>query len=184
MRVCIAIVRICLTAAASIWCTAVLAQDAGGSRPPLPEAPGEQAQPEIRIFDQWGVQCGATGQGGCIAFQNISTEDSQTPVMLVRVGYLPTNQGTRAAMEIVLPLGIYLKFGVAIEVDGEGIARDYFDHCARGGCFALFSFEDDIAQKFLSGSSGKVVFQDGTQETVEIPFSLDGFSDAFNELKG
>jgi invasion protein IalB len=138
-----------------------------------------------QVFQDWTVNCQAMPEKptieACFIRQNIVETESKEPVMQVAVGYLGAD-GAPAAL-VSLPLGIRLPPGVELAVDKEPQGELQFERCLPNGCQVQFLLDDKLLSAFRSGIAGEVTFQDGTGRAVAVPFSLKGFTAAFNSLK-
>lgn len=138
-----------------------------------------------KVFQDWTVNCQAMPEKptieACFIRQNVVESESKQPVMQVAAGYLGTS-GKPAAV-ISLPLGIRLPPGVNLKIDKEPRGDLQFERCLPNGCQVQFLLDDQLLKSFKSGIEGEVAFEDGTGRPVAVPFSLKGFTAAFDSLK-
>ena len=56
------------------------------------------------------------------------------------------------------------------------------ERCLPDGCKFGLALEKDRLWTFKAGNAGRVVFQDAGGRNINVPFSLKGFTAAFNSL--
>lgn len=155
--------------------------------PSLAAAAPEEGKP----FKDWIVKCEKqleAKEGGekgeikvCYIVQNLMLKEGNRQLLNVKVGYLP-NSGQVAAI-FTLPLGFHLPPGVSLKIDEEEAVTFPVQHCIKSGCMAALPVEEELLYSMKMGGKGYLTFMDGTRRSVSIPFSLDGFTAAFNSLK-
>ncbi len=137
-------------------------------------------------FDDWTARCNEeqmTAMGTkCFIFQSVVESEQQRTVMMFVIGQPPNAPQPRAM--IVMPLGIDLRPGIELVVDGGTPRRYPFVACFQDGCQAHLKVDDDLLGIFKRGVKGSIAFRalPGGQ-TVKIPFSLKGFTAGLNSLK-
>jgi len=143
-----------------------------------------QAKPEHgKKFKDWTVMCELlprSKQEVCNIFQNVTNEKNNV-VLQIAIGYPPGS--TNAQALITLPLGVFLQTGIEFKPGTAKAFRTPFGVCVKTGCIAVIHLSDDIVKGMKSGSKGSVKFAAGKKQVIELPFSLSGFTAAFNSLK-
>jgi invasion protein IalB len=158
---------------------------------PAPPATGEAA-PELEIterqFQDWMVRCGrATAEGPEVCeMQQQATDDDGRPIMAVAVGTVPGTSDL--GLLIMLPLGILLPAGVALQVDGGAEVPLEVQRCERQGCRIERLIEPELLNRLKAGRAAKVFFgaldPQGQVQRVNVPVSLLGFTAALSQLTG
>jgi len=150
--------------------------------PPPPAEPGL----EVRQFQDWVVRCGQpTGgaQEACEMVQQRLDEKGQT-VLAIAVGKVPNTNDP--GMLIILPLGIWLRPGVVLKVDGGEEVPVPVERCERRGCQVELLLEPNVLTLLKGGTEANVLFQiydeNGQPKVVGVPFSLLGFTAALTEI--
>ena len=144
------------------------AQEAGGTRA---EAPGSA----------WKVVCGdetlEDDEGGCRMAQTIVTNESTEPVLLVRV--FP---GDRPTVVATVPLGVLLKAGITLAIDGGAPLRHRYEVCNAEGCHVGIPLEPSLLRRLQRGNEARFGLVDGAQQPIELPISLTGFTAGWKTL--
>jgi invasion protein IalB len=150
--------------------------------PPPPAEPGL----EVRQFQDWVVRCGQPAEGApsaCEMVQQRLDEQGQT-VLAIAVGKVPNTNDP--GMLIILPLGIWLRPGVVLQVDGGEEVPVPVERCERRGCQVELLLEANVLTLLKAGTEANVLFQiydeNGEPRVVGVPFSLLGFTAALNEI--
>lgn len=150
--------------------------------PPPPAEPGL----EVRQFQDWVVRCGSPAEGApqaCEMVQQRLDEQGQT-VLAIAVGKVPNTNDP--GMLIILPLGIWLRPGVVLKVDGGEEVPVPVERCERRGCQVELLLEANVLRLLKAGTEANVLFQiydeNGQPKVVGVPFSLLGFTAALNEI--
>lgn len=147
-------------------------------------APVAAAQ-DGEVFQDWHVRCGQEQQeqwsGGCLMVQSVVNSQNQQPVMRFFVGHLTDSK--EAAAVLILPLGVRVAPGVLLQIDQNEANRIPFDICLPDGCRVSFKLNDTQLSALKGGIGGRVAFQDGTGQNVELPFSLKGFTAALTAIQ-
>ena len=138
-----------------------------------------------RQFKDWVVRCGRPNEQApelCEMQQLVDSEDRT--VMAVAVARVPGT--TDLGLLIVLPLGIVLPAGVALQIDGGAEIPLQVDRCERQGCRIEMLLEPDLVNRLKAGSRATVFFEapdpQGERQRLAVPISLLGFTAALNEV--
>ena len=148
--------------------------------------PTVQALERGQRFKDWLVDCEKQPDQTeeiCFITQTVVVKENDKPVLHVRIGYVPDEQGQRRpAALMVLPLGVYLPSGIGFKIDDGKLGRVQYERCIPTGCVAPFPLDDKIISEFKRGNKMEVRFHDGFN-TIPVPVSLQGFTAGFNALK-
>ena len=133
-------------------------------------------------FKDWTVRCAGTQTTRCEMYQTVFADAKQTQrALLAVVGY--PNGSTDPGMIIVLPLGISFPPGTFVQVDDGGPIRVPVERCEKDGCRIELLLAAGFLETLMSGNQATVIAHDRQRRSFSIPFSLQGFTAAFNALK-
>ncbi len=138
-------------------------------------------------FGAWQLRCGqlpGATEESCILSQDLIDQNSQRPLMQVAIGHF--GQQRQPGTIITLPLGIRLPPGIEVKVDGVTVGNLAFRQCSPppvNGCQATLILDKGILDLFKAGNTGTARFQDTLGQTIEIPFSLSGFTAGYNKVR-
>ena len=150
--------------------------------------PQQRLQPTGESFGSWRLICAVptntTAQEQpqtCFISQRFLDPNSQRPVLVVTIGYF--RPGAPLGALFALPLGIPLAKGVEINVDGRPIMTVPFDICRRDGCQVFVQLNDTLVGSFKAGNQAAIILRSNTGESLNIPFSLQGFTAGFERVR-
>jgi invasion protein IalB len=112
--------------------------------------------------------------------QQILDQRTRQSVLQLHLGRAPSGKGYN--MVVVLPLGVTVPSGIAIQI-GDAKRNVAFTQCLPGGCLAPLAVDDALLAKMKSTQEGRVGVVDRVGKTVAIPFSLKGFAPAFEKME-
>jgi len=142
------------------------------------------ANADIERYQDWGVRCGTRPQGNqerCEMFQQLTRDDSENPVMRILIGFPPGEDQAAAAM--ILPLGILIQPGISIRVDNGEPTPAPIKLCVADGCRTSFRISPRMLEQMKAGKRAYVRVKDPRGESVDLPISLSGFTNAYAQLK-
>jgi len=158
---------------ASSLATSVFAQEAQPQNTPPSPSISE------RIGD-WRYLCfGPETDRECGAVQ-VQVNEREQRVLEAR---LVNVNGNDVALLLILPLGINLREGAGISVDGEELGTAGFDVCTPEGCQVLVVPSPDEMTKFKKGIEATISVVAGGNNRVAIPLSLKGFTASEKKLR-
>lgn len=140
---------------------------------------GGHAMAQETSFGDWAKQCEPVGSDGerCYLVQTVKA--GEKPVMVVVVAYSPGRE--RLAAMIDVPLGMHLPTG--LEVRAAGVVKQIdFEQCLPTGCRAMLPMDGDILEALKNGDAAAIAGRGRDGESVELPISGAGFSEAFGAL--
>lgn len=135
---------------------------------------GPVAAQATQTNTDWQVICDAEG---CRMAQSLIAEAGQKPVMSVRIFANP-----QPTMLISLPLGIFLKPGLLLQIDDNTAESHAFEICDANGCHAGILLEDGLLTRMRKGQLAFVEFQDNQRRPIRLPVSLSGFTAAYQQM--
>ena len=158
---------------------------AATAAPPPAAAPAPTAplQPnETKTFGDWTVRCyPIASPSPCDMYELLANKQNNQRVMSLSIAYLPS--GDKHVIQVAVPLGVLIPKGLVIESDTFTSPMLRYRRCDRGGCYVEMLF-DNGAVSSLATATGpakiKIVADNG--KVFEIPFSLNGYSDAHGAM--
>ncbi len=148
-----------------------------------------QVKVSTEDFGDWMVRCnngvdgvdkGKKKRGRCEMSQSLSQKDSKQRVAEFNIGF-PSNEAGAVGV-VILPLGLMLQHGGQLQIDEQDPLSFKFRSCEPGGCFALIVLDDALIKDMRKGGSAYISFMLPNQKIMRLPFSLRGFTKAFNNI--
>jgi invasion protein IalB len=134
-------------------------------------------------YKNWDLQCAefAKSQKRCQVTGNVVSSDGKQVIFVMSLA--SSADGKAMVTQMAVPLGIALKAGIKIDVDGAYTTIMPASRCTTQGCLVEGAVESAMiaAMKTKPAATITVATPDG--KTVPIKLSLDGFSDAFAAMK-
>jgi invasion protein IalB len=154
----------------------------------LPPAAGAQTAGETvrETHGDWDVVC-AEGRDVC-AMRQVGRNSEGNDVLLVAVRALPEGTTTEdgrtvpALIEIRTPLGVGLRAGVRVQVDGGQERAAPYEVCVQQGCIVRQPMGEDFLAAMKAGRTATMTVVALQQGEVSVDISLLGFTAAFNSL--
>jgi invasion protein IalB len=149
-----------------------------------PAAAGAQVADEQK-FQDWLLRCETDPADAtvkrCFIAQGVASGEERRRVMMLAVAYPPDRKAP--IFTAVLPLGVDLRSGIELAIDGGAPKRLPFTICLADGCRAHVPLDDALLAAFKRGLEGSVAFRRPTDgRAVKVPFSLKGFTAAVGAL--
>ncbi len=143
------------------------------------------AQSQVKAkHGDWQVRCetppGASRET-CALVQSIAA-DNQPNIGLVII-VLKTADGKNRLLRVIAPLGVLLPSGLGLKIDNVDIGHAGFVRCQPSGCIAEVVMEDKLLDQFKNGKNAVFIIFKWPEEGIGIPLALNGFKEAFDELK-
>ena len=147
-----------------------------------PGAPAPLQPNETKTFGDWTVRCyPIASPSPCDMYELLANKQNNQRVMSLSIAYLPS--GDKHVIQIAVPLGVLIPKGLVIESDTYTSQMLHYRRCDRAGCYVEMLF-DNGAVNSLATATGpakiKIVADNG--KVFEIPFSLNGYSDAHGAM--
>ncbi len=131
-------------------------------------------------YGDWQVRCeqrNSTAES-CVMSLKIVAKDSGTE--LVQANFAKQEQGT--LMTLILPLGIYLPTGVLLDIKDHQKFGFPITFCTRDGCFVNEVVSEETVNLLRKKEQATITIAPVAGQTVELPFSINGFLDAYKKL--
>jgi invasion protein IalB len=159
----------------------------GSQQPPAPGAAPSAAPPAGTVrgnHGAWSILCdrpaGASAEQ-CALMQNVIAEDR--PEVGLSVVVLKTADRKAKILRILAPLGVLLKDGMDLFVDGNNIGRAYFTRCFSEGCYVEVEIDEELMKILRAGKNAVFALRESVdQDRVGIPIELAGFADGYDAL--
>lgn len=132
-------------------------------------------------FRDWQRQCerAPSGEQSCHILQQVVNPENGALAMRVQVGFTPQRQ---ALLLISLPLGVALRPGVIVSVDGQGSWPVSFEVCSADGCRAAALLSSELLRAMKKGSKAHFGIADLSGRKLVVPLSLLGFTRAYASI--
>lgn len=143
----------------------------------------------VATHGDWKVQCetakdGGDGKRACGMVQ--ATKSDKNPKAFMNVIVVRGKRGEEAftEMRMLVPLGVFLPMGVALEIDGQAIGRVGYVRCMGQICMATGDIKEDTLTKMRKGAAANFIIYEAPGIGIPMTVSLTGFSAALAELDG
>lgn len=130
----------------------------------------------------WTLECGENPQRGriCQMVQNITDKGTGKPILQAVVHKLAGPD--KPVLSLVAPLGVWLRPGLQVKVDGGEATRIAFETCSRAGCVAHMQLSAGLVNALKRGSNAAITMQDIRRQKADVPVSLSGFTKSYDAL--
>lgn len=177
-----------LMACLSYGALAQAAQGAGdaGSPGANPANPAAQQFSVNTPVGDWAVRCAQTtlkSPAPCDVIQLTVNQDSKQRIMSFSLAYVPSRD--TYALQVIVPTGVALQRGITVALGEQALNGVKFTRCERDGCY-VEALVDSSTVTALSGSGASTnvtVIGYGQTNEVNLPVSLNGFTDAMNRMR-
>lgn len=181
-----------------------LAQDA--AQPPVPPkglGPRKDVKPQaapegapqvetVATYGQWQIQCSevppaAAGQPSpgksCGMTQVVKSDKSENIGMSLIINRVKQNGKKITMMRALVPVGVYLPTGVAMEIDGAALeGRMSFTRCNPRACEGFGEASDTTMKKFMKGKTATFYIYDRPGNGFPLKVKLEGFAQGIADL--
>lgn len=132
----------------------------------------------------WSVICDKPAGAAveqCALMQNVIADDR--PEVGLSVVVLKTADRKARILRILAPLGVLLKDGMELFVDGNNIGRAYFTRCFSEGCYVEVEIDEELMKILRAGKAAVFALRESAdQDRVGIPIELAGFGEGYDKL--
>jgi invasion protein IalB len=130
-------------------------------------------------YKNWDLQCAefTKGQKRCQVTGNVVSPDGKQIIFVMSLA--PAADGKTIVTQMAVPLGIALKEGVKIDVDGAYSTTLPVSRCTTQGCLVEGPIESALIDAMKTKLAATITVATPDGKTVPIKSSLDGFADAF-----
>lgn len=139
------------------------------------------------VFGDWVLRCVKAGQEAkkpiCEIIQSIVIEGQQAPIAQIALGRMEAAMPMN--LTVLLPNNVTLLALPRLTLDegGKKPADLVWQRCVPAGCFASLEADEALLESWAKAQKpGKLTFAEGGGQSVALPFSLRGFTQAMNAL--
>lgn len=131
-------------------------------------------------FGDWQVRCEKRDSQPETCVMNYSIIAKESGVEIVQANFAKQKEGT--LMTLILPLGIYLPPGIQLEIKDHKKYAYPITFCSKDGCFVNEIIGEEAVNLLRKKESATLTLAPTNTQTVELPFSINGFLDAYKKL--
>jgi len=143
------------------------------------------AEPTTQVHGDWTVVCqdAASGQKQCSATQLLSRQlDNGQRARLLQTTVRKLND-TTYLLQFVLPLGVDLRPGIALQVDDKEQRGGQYFACTNAGCIVRMGMDQAFMSELQSGKVARVLYRGANAEKpAAVDVSLKGITAAAKSL--
>ena len=160
-----------------------------------PAAGAPQAGPPVETvgtYGLWQVQCTqlpppAAGQPSpgksCGMTQEVKSEKNPSIGMSLIINRVKQDGKKQTMMRALVPIGVYLPTGVAMEIDGAALeGRMSFTRCNPRACEGFGEASDTTMKKFMKGQLATFYIYDRPGNGYPLKVELEGFAQGIAQL--
>jgi invasion protein IalB len=157
--------------------------------PGKPAAAAPAAAQTVATHGAWQIQCSAAAASGAQAGKKacgmvqLAHSEKNAKIVLSLI-LQKTKQGEKdvTTMRMLVPIGVYLPTGVALEIDGAAVGRAPFVRCRPQICEAFAEISPESLGKMQKGTAANFIIYEAPGLGIPMKVSLEGFSAALENL--
>ncbi len=165
-----------------------------GPRKDAPAAAGAGAAlpPPVTVatHGKWQIQCndipaqnGQPAEKSCGMVQAANSESNPNIGLSLIINKLKQGDKTQTLMRALVPIGVYLPTGIAMEIDGAALeGRMNFTRCNPRACEGFGEASPASLKKFMKGKVATFYIYDRPGNGYPIKISLEGFAEGLTDL--
>lgn len=135
-------------------------------------------------YQDWSVLCNKQAKAEICQMQQVMMINQNNRQVRMLQTTLTQTPDKKVVMELLFPLGVDLRAGIAMQVDDQPEIRAGFVTCLEAGCIAVVEMNEELMQQFKKGNKAKVGFRGlGQKDNAVLELSLKGFSAASAQLQ-
>jgi invasion protein IalB len=156
---------------------------------------GQPAAPTaetVATHGAWQIQCSIApvaaasgeqaGKKACGMVQLTRSEKNAKIVLSLIVQKSKQGDKEQTTMRVLVPIGVYLPTGVALEIDGAAVGRAPFVRCRPQTCEAFAEVSPESLAKMKKGTAANFILYEAPGLGIPMKISLEGFSAALDNL--
>lgn len=130
----------------------------------------------------WTIRCAADNSDQCAMTQTGQVDGQDALLVTVRKvsGLARDGVNLPAIMEVAAPLGILLTYQIRVKIDGGNQQGIVVQRCLQSGCVGTTPLTAESVNLFKRGNTANFGF--ATNQEIEVPVSLSGFTRAYDSL--
>jgi len=160
----------------------VLASVAGGASA---QSGDEVASRKVskETIGAWAVQCSEVSgqQKQCNLAQTLVDTRRRQPLASWVIG--KNSEGVLTS-SITIPAGVDVSAGISIQIGDRQAFQVPFKTCVRAGCVAQFTASSEVVNAMAQYEKATVTMQTLQEKDINLPFSLTGFTRAYETYQG
>jgi invasion protein IalB len=152
---------------------------------------GEAAPPAqtVATHGAWQIQCSDApaqkdqpAKKQCGMLQITKAEKNEKVGLSLII--VKAKQGEKQVnmMRVIVPIGVYLPTGVALEIDKAAVGRVPFTRCLPRLCEAFAEASPPTLEKMKKGTAANFIIYEAPGLGIPMKISLDGFAAALDDL--
>jgi invasion protein IalB len=146
-------------------------------------AAGGAAAQQITVkatHGDWQIQCpeNVSDTNPCAMVQELINEQDRR--VLSAIVLHPA--GAEPFLRVIVPLGVLLPGGMTLKIDDVEVGTVGFINCLPDGCMTQVGLTDDVLGQLKQGNQAVIVIFEQTEQPIQLPLSLAGFTAAYDEL--
>ena len=152
-------------------------------------AAAQPAAETIATHGAWQIQCGApaasgtqAGKKSCGMVQLARSEKNAKIALSLILQKSKQGEKDVTTMRMLVPIGVYLPTGVALEIDGAAVGRAPFVRCRPQICEAFAEISAESLGKMQKGTAANFIIYEAPGLGIPMKVSLEGFSAALENL--
>ncbi len=159
---------------------------------PAPAAGAKEAPKvdTVSTHGKWAVQCtdvpvqeGKPPQRSCGMVTTANNEKNPNIGISLIINKVKQGEKSQTLMRAMVPMGVYLPTGVAMEIDGTALdGRMNFTRCVGRACEGFGEMSDVTVKKFSKGKVATFYIYDRPGNGYPIAIPLDGFGEGLADL--
>jgi invasion protein IalB len=147
--------------------------------------PTNSPQPRLveEKFKDWSLQCieGSSATPPCQIMYRLTSSNQKQVALVLSVARSPKG---KISLQMALPLGFSISQGVDLAFGKKYSTVARVSRCTVQGCLVEGEAPAKMIDAMLHGSNGVVSVHNMEGRQIKLPISLNGFSTAFEALKG
>jgi invasion protein IalB len=146
----------------------------------------------VATHGAWKIQCSVVpasaangeqaGKKACGMIQLTHSEKNDKIVLSLIVQKTKKGDNEQTTMRVLVPIGVYLPTGVALEIDGTAVGRAPFVRCRPQICEAFAEVSPESLAKMKKGTAANFILYEAPGLGIPMKISLEGFSAALDNL--
>lgn len=143
-------------------------------------------------FMDWRVDCADTQTSvnhysSCTGFQNLVDAKDRKSLLLVSMNVLSPiaknyNPKAQIKMRLRTPANISVKDGMRLNIEGTKSSYVAFQQCSSDACYINIILDKSVVEALKNKDSFLASYRKNTDEIVDIPISLHGFTEALRRM--
>ena len=120
----------------------------------------------------------------CGMLQNAQSTERKGITLTLVMGAAKQGEKTITMMRILVPIGVYLPLGIALEIDGAAVGRVPFTRCLPQICTAVAEASTETLGKMRKGANASFIIYEQPGVGINLPISLKGILLRRRSLRG